>query len=138
MHRPSDRAQITSPLVKSPNGELQVIRDIRNRGDDAMIRHLVFLKYQNSVSQDTKEGILHDLEALRAEVSGFVAFGSGRNISPEDGVVRGFLDMFWIDFEDIASRDAYLSNEMHKGIAARINAATDGGADGVFVCDIAL
>ena len=101
-----------------------------------MIRHLVFLKYQNAVSQDTKEGILRDLEALKAEVSGFVSFGSGPNISPENDVVRGFLDMFWIDFEDTASRDAYLTNETHKGIAGRINAATD--VDGVFVCDVAV
>lgn len=103
-----------------------------------MIRHLVFLKYQSSVSQDTKDGILRDLTALKAEVRGFVGFGSGPNISPEDDVVRGFLDMFWIDFKDIAARDAYLSNETHKGIAARIIAATQGGADGVFVCDVAI
>lgn len=103
-----------------------------------MIRHLVFLKYQSSVSQDTKDGILHDLEALKTEVSGFLGFGSGPNISPEDDVVRGFLDMFWIDFEDSAARDAYLSNETHKGIAARIIAATEGGPDGVFVCDVAI
>lgn len=103
-----------------------------------MIRHLVFLNYLSSVSNETKDGILCDLEALQTEVSGFIAFGSGTNISPEDPVVRGFLDVFWIDFEDIAARDAYLSNETHKSIAARIAAATDGGADGVFVCDIAL
>lgn len=103
-----------------------------------MIRHLVFLKYQDSVSADTKNGILRDLAALKTEVSGFVGFGSGPNISPEDDVVRGFLDMFWIDFEDTAARDAYLSNETHKGIAARITAATQGGANGVFVCDVAI
>jgi hypothetical protein len=133
-----DWAPVTSSLVKSPTGELQVIRTIRNREGDAMIRHLVFLKYQNSVSQDTKDGILRDLEALRAEVSGFVSFGAGPNISPENDVVRGFLDMFWIDFEGTASRDVYLSNETHKGIAGRINAATDGGVDGVFVCDVTV
>lgn len=103
-----------------------------------MIRHLVFLKYPNRVSQETKDGIVRDLAALKSEVSGFVAFGSGPNISPEDSVVRGFLDMFWIDFADVSARDAYLSNETHKGIAARITAATENGADGVFVCDVAL
>lgn len=103
-----------------------------------MIRHMVFLKYRNSVSQDIKIGILRDLEALKTEVSGFVGFGSGSNISPEDDVVRGFLDMFWIDFEDTASRDGYLSNETHKSIAARIIAATVDGADGVFVCDLSI
>jgi hypothetical protein len=103
-----------------------------------MIRHLVFLKYRNSVSQDTKDGILRDLEALKTEVSGFINFVSGSNISPENDVVRGFLHMFWIDFEDISARDAYLSNETHKGIAARINAATEEGIDGVFVCDVAV
>lgn len=102
-----------------------------------MIRHLVFLNYPDAVSQATKEGILRDLEALKSELGGFLAFGSGTNISPETDVVRGFLDMFWIDFDNVSARDAYLANETHKNIAARITAAT-GGANGVFVCDLTL
>ena len=49
--------------------------------------------------------------------------------------MRGFRDVFWFDFRDVAVRDAYLDDEVHKGIGARIVAATEGGPDGVFVCD---
>ena len=103
-----------------------------------MIRHLVFLRYANGISTDTKQGILDDLAKLQSEVAGALAFGSGPNISPEEIVVHGFKEMFWFDFRDAAARDAYLRNETHKGIAARINAAADSGTDGVFVCDLAL
>ena len=35
-------------------------------------------------------------------------------------------------------RDAYLVDPVHQAIGGDIVAALDGGADGVFVCDIAL
>lgn len=103
-----------------------------------MIKHLVFLKYAPDVSSDVKTGILDDLENLKSRIDGILAFGHRTNLSPEDDVVHGFKDMFWFDFRDIATRDAYLADEIHRGIAERIVAAADGGAEGIFVCDIEL
>ncbi len=103
-----------------------------------MIKHLVFVKYAPSVGSETKTAILTDLESLRTEIDGILDFGHGPNLSPEEPVVHGFKDMFWFDFKDIATRDAYLENETHKAIGARIGAAADGGAAGIFVCDIEL
>lgn len=56
----------------------------------------------------------------------------------ETPLVRGFLDMFWFDFRDLAVRDAYLVDATHMAIGADIVARLEGGADGVFVCDIEL
>lgn len=103
-----------------------------------MIRHLVFLRYAAATSVETKRDILADLAKLQQEIEGILAFGHGPNISPEEGVVHGFKDMFWFDFRDSAVRDAYFENETHKSVAARINAAADSGTAGVFVCVIAL
>lgn len=103
-----------------------------------MIRHLVFLKYAADVPQDSKDALMHDLAALRDVIDGFEAFEARANISPETPLVHGLTEMFWIDFRDVAARDAYLANETHKAIGARLMATLDGGADGIFVCDIAL
>ena len=48
------------------------------------------------------------------------------------------MDMFWFDFRDVAVRDTYLADPTHQAIGARLVAALEGGADGVFVCDIEL
>ncbi|MFT7214230.1 MAG: hypothetical protein ACI9XK_004496 [Granulosicoccus sp.] len=101
-----------------------------------MIKHLVFMNYPESTSQAIKDGITTDLAALTDEIDGILGFGHGPNLSPEEPLIRGFKDMFWFDFKDLATRDAYLENETHKGIGARIGTAVDGGAAGVFVCDI--
>ncbi len=103
-----------------------------------MIKHLVFIRYAADVSAQTKTAIMNDLAALRTEIDGILDFGHAENISPEDPVVHGLRDMFWFDFRDVATRDAYLDNPTHKEIGARIGEAADGGADGIFVCDIQL
>ncbi|MXQ07368.1 Dabb family protein [Alphaproteobacteria bacterium GH1-50] len=103
-----------------------------------MIRHLVFLKYADDITDDAKAGLMHDLDALRHEVEGIEAFCARPNISPETPFVHGLTEMFWIDFRDTKARDAYLANETHKAIGARLMASLNGGADGIFVCDVEL
>ena len=101
-----------------------------------MIKHLVFVKFAANTAQETKDEIYRDLGALRSEIDGILDYGHRPNISPEEPVVHGLRDMCWFDFKDIATRDAYLDNETHKGIGARIGAAAEGGAAGIYVCDI--
>ena len=100
-----------------------------------MIRHLVALKFAASTSDAERQAIMADLEALKPRIDGFLDFQVRRNISPETPVVRGFLDMFWCDFRDEAARDAYLVDTEHKKAGARLVAALEGGADGLFVYD---
>lgn len=103
-----------------------------------MIRHLVFLKFAAEVPQAARDALMRDLDALRSEIDGMQDFRTAQNISPESGFTHGLTEMFWIDFRDPQARDAYLTNDTHKAIGSRIMASLDGGAKGIFVCDIEL
>lgn len=103
-----------------------------------MIRHSVFLRFRQDVSSQTKEGLYAGLSGLSDHVDGILDFQTRKNVSPETELVREFGDMFWFDFKDTASRDAYLIHEKHQAIGARIVAEIEGGADGVFVCDVEI
>ena len=103
-----------------------------------MIRHLVHLRFRADVTQAQKDALYGELAGLSSHISGIVDFQHRRNVSVETPLVRDFLDMFWFDFADTATRDVYLEDSQHQAIGARIVACLEGGADGVFVCDIAL
>ena len=97
-----------------------------------MIRHLVFMNYRDDVSRETRDGIIKDLVTVREEIAGIIDFQHRNNLSHEDHVTHGFMDMFWFDFEDETTRDTY------QAVGARIVAAAEGGLKGVFVCDIEI
>ena len=103
-----------------------------------MIRHLVHLRFRDDVDEAAKRALYDRLAGLANRIDGIADFQHRRNVSVETPLVRGFLDMFWFDFHDAAVRDAYLVDEVHKAIGADIVARTEGGPDGVFVCDIEL
>ena len=100
-----------------------------------MIRHLVALHFKAGTTDQTKARLYADLSALQSRIDGILDFQSRRNVSVEDHMVRGFRDLFWFDFRDAGVRDAYLVDEEHQAIGARLVAELDGGPDGVFVCD---
>lgn len=102
-----------------------------------MIRHMVHLRFAGGVTPDQKSALFDGLVALRGHLHGILDFQHRLNISPETPVVHGFSDMFWIDFADVQSRDAYLADPDHRALGARLVAAV-GGLDGILVCDIAL
>ena len=101
-----------------------------------MIRHIVALNFTDGTSDEVKQGIYDDLAALK--IDGIVDFQARKNVSVEDAVVRGFWDLFWFDFRDVAVRDAYLANAEHQAIGTRIVANCAGGADGVLVMDVEI
>lgn len=100
-----------------------------------MIRHVVALRFKASISDEAKQDLFQDLAALDQRIDGILDFQSRSNVSVEDHVVRGFRDLFWLDFCDVKVRDAYLEDSAHKAIGARIVAAVEGGVDGIFVMD---
>jgi hypothetical protein len=100
-----------------------------------MIRHIVALRFKPGTPEGAKSGLMQDLKALDARVDGILDFQVRANVSPEDEMVRGFRDLFWFDFRDAAARDAYLVDEHHKAIGARLVAELEGGPAGVFVID---
>lgn len=103
-----------------------------------MIRHLVHLRFRADVTEDQKRALYGELAGLSGHIDGIEDFQHRKNVSVETPLVREFLDMFWFDFRDVAVRDAYLVDAEHQAIGGRIIELLDGGADGVFVCDIAL
>ena len=103
-----------------------------------MIRHLVHLRFRNDVTHAEKQALYDKLAGLSDHIDGIIDFQQRKNVSVETPLVRGFLDMFWFDFRDDAVRDAYLIDATHQAIGAEIVEHLDGGAEGVFVCDIAL
>lgn len=103
-----------------------------------MIRHLVHLRFRADVDDAVKSGLYDRLAALSDRIDGVLDFQHRANVSVETPVVRGFLDMFWFDFRDVSVRDAYLVDDVHQQIGADIVACLEGGADGVFVCDIEI
>nr|WP_255561697.1 Dabb family protein [Pseudohoeflea sp. DP4N28-3] len=103
-----------------------------------MIRHLVHLRFRSDVDVATKQKLYDRLAALTDRIAGVEDFQHRENVSVEEPLMRGFLDMFWFDFRDAVARDAYLADEVHQAIGADIVACLDGGADGILVCDIAL
>ncbi|MCY0093679.1 Dabb family protein [Hoeflea ulvae] len=103
-----------------------------------MIRHFVHLRFARDTSEADRQALYNDLAGLSGHIDGILDFQHRTNISVEAPLVRGFDDMFWFDFADINVRNAYLEDSVHQAIGARIVAKLDGGADGVFVCDIDL
>ncbi|WP_420857409.1 Dabb family protein [Marivivens marinus] len=103
-----------------------------------MIRHLVHLRFRADVSQAEKQQLFDRLAGLADRIDGVLDFQHRANVSVETPLVRGFLDMFWFDFRDVSVRDAYLVDEVHQVIGADIVAALEGGAEGVFVCDVEI
>lgn len=103
-----------------------------------MIRHIVALRFRAGTPQATKDGLYAELSALRGHIAGIEDFRSFANVSVETPLVRGFNDVFWFDFRDAAVRDAYLVDPAHQAVGSRIVAETEGGPDGVFVCDVTL
>jgi Stress responsive A/B Barrel Domain len=103
-----------------------------------MIRHIVALRFKTGTATAVKAGLYADLARLSGHIDGILDFQSFLNVSVELPVVRGFNDLFWFDFRDIAVRDAYLADPVHQAIGARIVAELSGGVDGVFVFDVAV
>ncbi|WP_120633603.1 Dabb family protein [Ruegeria sp. EL01] len=103
-----------------------------------MIRHLVHLRFNSDVSDSDKQALYTDLAALSGHIDGILDFQHRKNVSIETPLVRDFNDMFWFDFRDVAVRDTYLVDPTHQEIGGRIVARLEGGAEGVFVCDVEL
>jgi hypothetical protein len=101
-----------------------------------MIRHIVALRFKAGTTAAEKEVLYRTLEDLGQHIDGILGFRSFQNVSIELPVVRGFSDLFWFDFRDIAVRDAYLIHPAHQAAGARLVAAMEGGAEGIFVFDV--
>ncbi|KGF69516.1 hypothetical protein LL06_11220 [Hoeflea sp. BAL378] len=101
-----------------------------------MIRHFVHLRFAQDATDADKQALYDRLATLVDHVDGVIDFQHRANVSVETPLVRGFNDVFWFDFADISVRNAYLEESVHEAIGAEIVVHLEGGADGVFVCDV--
>lgn len=102
-----------------------------------MIRHCVFVRFREEVTTYERLALFMTIDALRKVIDGMGDAHYGTNVSPE-GLGRGYDDGFTIDFEDAASRDAYLTHPYHQSAGAALVAAAEGGLDGILVFDLAI
>ncbi|NKB50881.1 MAG: Dabb family protein [Rhizobiaceae bacterium] len=102
-----------------------------------MIRHCVFINFEDDVTEVHKGELFSNIEALRAHLPGILAVHIGTNVSPE-GMDKGFSDGFMVDFLDAAARDTYLADADHAKAGAGLVAAAKQGVAGIFVYDIEL
>lgn len=100
-----------------------------------MIRHIVLVRYRADVPAEETRAIMAGLGALGGHLDGFLAFEFGPNVSPE-GLSKGWDDGFVVTFADRAALDAYLADEEHRRLGARLVAAAEGGLDGILVYDL--
>lgn len=103
----------------------------------AMIRHIVLLKLQPGIKQDDIEALFDALANLGPLIPGMRGFDGGISVSPEK-FEQGFDHGFCIDFEDAASRDAYLEHPEHQKLGGQLVGMLEGGLSGLVVFDLDL
>ncbi|WP_411033576.1 Dabb family protein [Shinella sp. BYT-45] len=101
-----------------------------------MIRHCVFIRFKPTISTAYKAELFNEIDRLKDRLPGMLAVHIGVNVSPEEGMDKGFSDGFIVDFADSFSRDAYLEDAEHKLTGGRLVAAAEGGAAGILVYDL--
>jgi Stress responsive A/B Barrel Domain len=101
-----------------------------------MIRHIVLIRFRAEISRQQRDALFAELGGLKTMIPGTLDFFAGPNVSPETPVLHGFMDGFWFDFKNAKARDAYLVDERHKAIGAKLVAAAEGGLAGVQVFDV--
>ena len=101
-----------------------------------MIRHCVFIRFKPTISLAYKSELFNEIDALKDRLPGMLAVHIGTNVSPEEGMDKGFSDGFIVDFADSFARDAYLEDPGHKQTGGRLVAAAEGGIAGILVYDL--
>lgn len=100
-----------------------------------MIRHIVLIKFQPGVSEDTIGALFQELRTIRDQVAGILDIVSGRSESPEK-IERGYMHGFVVDFKDWDALENYQTHPDHKTLGAKLVENAVGGLDGILVLDI--
>ena len=101
-----------------------------------MIRHCVFIHFKSSVTAEQRDVLFNEIAALQSRLAGILDVHTGRNISPETGMDKGYADGFMVDFTGADARNAYLSDEEHQRTGAKLVEAAEGGVAGILVYDL--
>ena len=101
-----------------------------------MIRHCVLVHFRDSVNQERRDALFNEVSALQSHLTGILGVHTGATVSPETGMDKGYANGFIVDFTDPHARDAYLVDEEHQRVGARLVEAAEGGAAGILVFDL--
>jgi Stress responsive A/B Barrel Domain len=100
-----------------------------------MIRHIVLVKFKDTISADTIASIFLDLAAIKQKLKGVLSITSGKSESPEK-IERGYLHGFIIDFVDWQALQNYQDHPDHRAVGAMLVESAVGGLDGILVFDL--
>lgn len=100
-----------------------------------MIRHIVLIKFQSGVSEETIAALFQELREIETQVAGILDITSGRSESPEK-IERGYMHGFVVDFQDWDALQSYQDHPDHKALGAKLVENAVGGLDGILVLDI--
>lgn len=101
-----------------------------------MLKHCVFIRFRPEVSDEQRAELYQGLKNLEPQLPGWLGFLAGANVTPEQGMDKGYNGGFIIDFADEAARDAYLQNADHQQLGQRLVAAAVNGLEGIMVFDL--
>ncbi len=101
-----------------------------------MLKHCVFIRFRPEISTEQRVALYQALQSLESQLSGWLGFLAGANVTPELGMDKGYNGGFIIDFADEAARDAYLQNPDHQQLGQRLVAAAVDGVAGIMVFDL--
>lgn len=102
-----------------------------------MIRHIVLIRFQPTVSEDQIADLFAELHRINGKVPGLLAITSGKSESPEK-MERGYMHGFVVDFADWAALQAYQDHPEHQVLGAKLTAAAVGGKEGILCFDLAV
>jgi hypothetical protein len=100
-----------------------------------MIRHIVLIRFQPSVTEAEISAIFAALPRLAAKLPGILSYAAGRSESPEQ-IERGYLHGFTIDFTGWDTLQTYADDPDHKAFGGQLVAHAVGGIDGLLVFDL--
>lgn len=81
-----------------------------------MIEHIVLLKLKPDTTEQQIQTLTDALLKMADDIPGIEDVSAGMNNSPEEKN-NGFTYGFIVRFSDVASRDAYLPNPVHRQVA---------------------
>lgn len=101
-----------------------------------MIRHCVFIRFRPEISSERKIVLFKEIDALQHHLDGVLGIYTGKNVSPETGMDKGYADGFIVDFANAQSRDSYLADAEHQAVGEKLVNAALGGVEGIMVYDM--
>lgn len=102
-----------------------------------MIRHIVLIRFQPTVSEADIAGIFATIPKLARKLPGVEAYAFGRSESPEQ-IERGYIHGFTIDFTSWDALKTYADDPDHKAFGGELVGHAVGGIDGILVFDLAI